>query len=75
MTAATPFIARWRACTRKRKYGTEASALMGIERMRQWGDTKPMVTYHCKHCCLWHLAKWKAPRRRRRQRSRSVAIA
>lgn len=54
---------RWWACTRKRKYSTEALALQNAQHRRE-RRRENLEPYRCQLCGCWHLATVKPARKR-----------
>lgn len=45
----------FRACTRKRRYASEAEAKKAAERSSRRKDAPKIFVYRCEYCGGWHL--------------------
>lgn len=55
--ALAEFSFEHRSCSRKRKYGTEGTALDTIARKERRTPGLKLYTYQCSFCHCWHLTK------------------
>jgi hypothetical protein len=67
----------WRVCQRKRRFVDQEAADTVADQLNPRRRSRPLVSYRCRECRLWHLATARKKRdvRRAEKRRRKLLIA